>query len=153
MRKKIISITVVLVMIITSFSIAGCGSDSSDEVEVGIVLPTKDESRWLQDAEQFEKQLKDAGFSNEVLFSQADLAIEKNNVETLISKKMKVLIICAENAKECAAAVESARAAGVTVIAYDRLITGTDAVDYYVTFDSVAVGRAQGILNCKCTKE
>ena len=35
-------------------------------------------------------------------------------------------------------------AAGVTVIAYDRLITGTDAVDYYVTFDSFAVGAAQG---------
>jgi len=31
----------------------------------------------------------------------------------------------------------------VTIISYDRLITGTDAVDYYVTFDSVAVGEAQ----------
>ncbi|MBQ5850841.1 MAG: substrate-binding domain-containing protein, partial [Lachnospiraceae bacterium] len=39
---------------------------------------------------------------------------------------------------------EEAKAAGVTVIAYDRLVTGTDAVDYYVTFDSFAVGVAQG---------
>ena len=28
------------------------------------------------------------------------------------------------------------------VISYDRLIRDTDAVDYYVTFDSVAVGAA-----------
>jgi len=42
------------------------------------------------------------------------------------------------------AAAQAARDAGVKVIAYDRLILGTDAVDYYVTFDSVAVGEAQG---------
>ena len=41
-------------------------------------------------------------------------------------------------------AIEEAKDAGVTVICYDRLITDTDAVDYYVTFDSVAVGEAQG---------
>ena len=57
---------------------------------------------------------------------------------------MKVLIICAQDGAAAAAAVEAAKAAGVTVIAYDRLITGTDAVDYYVTFDSFAVGVAQG---------
>jgi len=44
----------------------------------------------------------------------------------------------------CAAAVEEARAAGVKVISYDRLIRDTEAVDYYVTFDSVEVGKAQG---------
>ena len=41
-------------------------------------------------------------------------------------------------------AFEEAKAKGITVICYDRLITDTDAVDYYVTFDSVAVGEAQG---------
>ncbi|NDJ52077.1 MAG: substrate-binding domain-containing protein, partial [Chloroflexi bacterium] len=41
------------------------------------------------------------------------------------------------------AAAEVARDAGVTVISYDRLITDTDAVDFYVTFDSIAVGEAQ----------
>ena len=29
------------------------------------------------------------------------------------------------------------------MISYDRLITDTTAVDYYVTFDSIAVGNAQ----------
>ena len=39
--------------------------------------------------------------------------------------------------------VRAAHDAGVKVISYDRLIRETDAVDYYVTFDSVAVGEAQ----------
>lgn len=119
-------------------------ADKGSAVEVGIVLPTKDEPRWLQDQAQFEKILGDAGFTNQVLFSQGSSATEKTNVETLISQGIKVLIICAQDGAAAAAAVEEAKDAGVTVIAYDRLITGTKAVDYYVTFDSFAVGAAQG---------
>lgn len=118
--------------------------ESGGDVQVGIVLPTKDEPRWLQDQKQFEQILGDAGFTNQVLFSQGSSATEKTNVETLISKGIKVLIICAQDGAAASAAVEEARDAGVKVIAYDRLITGTDAVDYYVTFDSFAVGQAQG---------
>lgn len=117
---------------------------NSDELQVGIVLPTKDEPRWLQDQAQFESILADAGFTNQVLFSQGSSATEKTNVETLISKGIDVLIICAQDGSAAAAAAEAADKAGVTVIAYDRLITGTESVDYYVTFDSFAVGEAQG---------
>ncbi len=113
-------------------------------VQVGIVLPTKDEPRWLQDQAQFESILGDAGFTNQVLFSQGSSATEKTNVETLISQGIQVLVICAQDGTAAAAAVEEAKDAGVTVIAYDRLITETQAVDYYVTFDSFAVGAAQG---------
>ena len=113
-------------------------------VQVGIVLPTKDEPRWLQDQAQFESILGDAGFTNQVLFSQGSSATEKTNVETLISQGIEVLVICAQDGTAAAAAVEEAKNAGVTVIAYDRLITETEAVDYYVTFDSFAVGAAQG---------
>ncbi|MCR5216589.1 MAG: sugar-binding protein [Lachnospiraceae bacterium] len=123
---------------------AGSNTSSTANVQVGIVLPTKDEPRWLQDQKQFETILGDAGFTNQVLFSQGSSATEKTNVETLISKGIDVLIICAQDGAAASAAVEEAKAAGVKVIAYDRLVTGTDAVDYYVTFDSFAVGAAQG---------
>jgi putative multiple sugar transport system substrate-binding protein len=127
-----------------SASTAPALAANTSEVQVGVVLPTKDEPRWLQDQAQFEKILGDAGFTNQTLFSQGSSATEKTNVETLISKGIKVLIICAQDGAAAAAAVEEAHDAGVKVIAYDRLITGTSAVDYYVTFDSFAVGVAQG---------
>lgn len=165
MKKKLLSLLMVGAMAVTMF--AGCGDNTSSsnaaggstqsdaqtadggssnggDVQVGIVLPTKDEPRWLQDQAQFESILNDAGFTNQVLFSQGSSATEKTNVETLISQGIDVLVICAQDASAAAAAVEEAKEAGVTVIAYDRLITGTDAVDYYVTFDSFAVGQAQG---------
>jgi len=111
--------------------------------KVGIVLPTKDEPRWLQDEARFREALTAAGYDVEILFSQGDSAKEKANVEDLITKGVKVLIICPQDGTAAAAAAEAARAAGVKVISYDRLIRDTDAVDYYVTFDSVAVGAAQ----------
>ena len=114
------------------------------KLAVGIVLPTKDEPRWIQDETRFKDALQKAGYNVEILFSQGDSAKEKQNVETLISKGVKVLIICPHDSTAAAASAEAARAAGVKVISYDRLITDTDAVDYYVTFDSVSVGAAQG---------
>ncbi len=110
---------------------------------VGIVLPTKDEPRWLQDEARFLEALTAAGYEVEILFSQGDSAKEKANVEALISKGIKVLILTPQDGKAAAAAAQAARDAGVKVISYDRLILDTDAVDYYVTFDSLAVGAAQ----------
>jgi putative multiple sugar transport system substrate-binding protein len=112
-------------------------------LSVGIVLPTKDEPRWIQDEARFKEALTAAGYEVEILFSQGDSAKEKANVESLITKGVKVIIICPHDGNAAAAAAEAARAAGVKVISYDRLIRDTEAVDYYVTFDSIAVGAAQ----------
>ena len=114
------------------------------KLAVGIVLPTKDEPRWIQDEERFKEALDKKGYDVEILFSQGDPAREKANVENLITKGIKVLILTPHDATAAAAAAEAARDAGVKVISYDRLILDTDAVDYYVTFDSVSVGKAQG---------
>ena len=111
---------------------------------VGIVLPTKDEPRWLQDEARFKAALTAAGYNAEVLFSQGDSAKEKANVESLITKGIKVLIICPQDGTAAAAAADAANRAGVKVISYDRLIRETASVDYYVTFDSFAVGAAWG---------
>jgi putative multiple sugar transport system substrate-binding protein len=112
-------------------------------VDVGIVLPAEN-GRWLQDKARFEAALATAGFTSEVLFSQDDSNIEKTNVEALLAKNIKVLIICPNDSYAAAAAVEEARLAGVKVIAYDRPIMNTAAVDFFVTFDNFSVGEAQG---------
>ena len=110
---------------------------------VGIVLPTKDEPRWIQDETRFKEALTAAGYDVEILFSQGDSAKEKANVESLVSKGVKVIVICPQDGTAAAAAANEAKKAGVKVISYDRLIRDTDAVDYYVTFDSIAVGAQQ----------
>jgi putative multiple sugar transport system substrate-binding protein len=111
---------------------------------VGVVLPTKNEPRWIQDETRFNDAFKAAGYTVQILFSDGDSAKEKANVESLISQGIKVLIICPQDATAAAAAVDEAHAAGIKVISYDRLILDSSSVDYYVTFDSVSVGKAQG---------
>jgi putative multiple sugar transport system substrate-binding protein len=123
--------------------LTGGAAAPAGAIAVGIVLPTKDEPRWIQDQTRFQDALKKAGYDVEILFSQGDSAKEKANVEALISKNIKVLIICPQDGDAAAAAADEAHKAGIKVISYDRLIRGTDAVDYYVTFDSVAVGAQQ----------
>ncbi|MDN7246124.1 sugar ABC transporter substrate-binding protein [Planococcus sp. 1R117A] len=152
MRKNSKGFLFLMILAIFALVAAGCnggggsgeeGSGSSSGVDIGIVLPTKDEPRWVQDEERFKAALADSDYSTEILFSQGSSAKEKENVEALLNKGIKVLIITPHDGAAAAAAVEAAKQDDVTVIAYDRLITDTDAVDYYVTFDSLAVGAAQ----------
>jgi putative multiple sugar transport system substrate-binding protein len=149
-------------MIVAVLALAACGGTATPAAEqpaaeqpaaeqpaasggpqVGIVLPTKDEPRWLQDEARFKELLATANVPVEILFSQGDSAKEKANVESLLTKGVKVIILTPQDGAAAAATADAARKAGAKVVSYDRLITGTDAVDYYVTFDSNAVGAAQ----------
>lgn len=144
MKKFLIILSIMFLSLMT---LTGCTKDNdpgTKTIDVGIVLPTRDEPRWIQDETRFKELLAKTDYSVEILFSQGSTSTELSNVETLISRGIKVLIITAQDGDAAGAAVELAKAEGITVIAYDRLITNTDAVDYYVTFDSVAVGEAQG---------
>ena len=115
-----------------------CGVFTVLYVPIGIVLP----SSWVPDQARFLDALNAAGYGVQVLFSR-DSATEKANVKTLINRGIKVLILCPQDGKAAAAVTDEARAAGVKVISYDRLILNTASVDYYLTFDGVAVGAAQ----------
>jgi len=155
MFKKKLPLALVAILLVASMVMSACGGTptaevtepeetvEAEELAVGIVLPTKDEPRWIQDENRFRTALEEAGYDVEILFSQGSSAKEKENVEALITKGVKVLIICPHDGTAAAAAATAAKEAGVRVISYDRLIRDTDAVDYYVTFDSIAVGAQQ----------
>ena len=91
-------------LMIATMILAACGGgaaapteEPSTKLAVGIVLPTKDEPRWIQDETRFKEALTAAGYDVEILFSQGDSAKEKANVESLITKGIKVLIICPQD--------------------------------------------------------
>src|SRR5512147_439093 len=146
MSKKALYSLITLLVAVTMI-LSACGPAATEEPtvsgSVGIVLPTKDEPRWIQDETRFKDALTKAGYNAEILFSQGDSAKEKANVESLLTKGIKVLILTPQDGAAAAAAAEEAKKAGAKVISYDRLVLNTDAVDYYVTFDSNAVGAAQ----------
>lgn len=142
--KKLLSLVLAFLMLTGGALSSAALSENANGIQVGIVLPTKEEPRWIQDETRFAETLGKAGFTYQVLFSQGNVATEKTNVESLISKGIKVLIICPHDAAAVKSAVEEAHKEGIKVIAYDRVINDTPAIDYMVGFDSSAVGEAQG---------
>jgi putative multiple sugar transport system substrate-binding protein len=116
-----------------------CGVFTLIYAPIGIVLP----SNWVQDQARFQDALKTAGYGARILLSR-DSATERADVEALISQGIKVLILCPQDGAAAAAAADEARAAGVRVISYGRLVLDTASVDYLSDgFDGVAVGAAQ----------
>ena len=75
--------------------------------------------------------------------ANSDDTTQVRNVESLISRGVDVLVIVPHNGSAMSRAVKSANEAHIPVIAYDRLIMNC-AIDYYLTFDNVKVGEAQG---------
>ena len=139
--KKLIVLVFALVLLLP---LAGCESQT---IKIGVVLPDASEERWAnQDGRFFEEEL-DAlgeGYEYEILFSEGDEAKEKTNVDALIAKGAEVIIITAEGSG--AGAAQAANEAGVILIAHDRMAMKDDntKADYYTTFNSWEVGKAQG---------
>ncbi|MBR6977147.1 MAG: substrate-binding domain-containing protein [Lachnospiraceae bacterium] len=142
--KKVLALLLAVAMV---FSLAACKDDGKKDdgkLEIGIILPTKEEDRWLADEAKFLELIKANGYKAEIMYSQASAATEQTNVEALIGRGIKVLIICPFDVQAAAATVKKAKDEGIKVISYDRLITGTENIDYYVAFESVKIGEAMG---------
>lgn len=145
--KKQKVLACVLTSLLISSLFAGCGTKTAGsnggKVVIGLSLPTQREERWVKDKETMEKYAKEKGVDLKVQVSDTDVAMQANQVENLISQKVKVLILAPCDAASSAQSVEKAHAAGIKVISYDRLITNCD-LDYYMSFDNVKVGELQG---------
>ncbi|MGD0019123.1 MAG: substrate-binding domain-containing protein [Candidatus Limnocylindrales bacterium] len=109
---------------------------------VGVSWNNYQEERWAKwDEPAIKKALAAAGatyISNDAK-SSADTQL--SNVDALINQGAKVVIILAQDGTAIKPAVAKALAAGVPVIAYDRLIEDPGA--FYITFDNVLVGKLQ----------
>lgn len=112
--------------------------------KVGVSMPTQTSERWIADGKAVEEQLKAAGFEVDLQFANDDIPTQSQQVDQMILKGAKVLIIAAIDGTALAPQLEAAAAAGIKVIAYDRLIRDSKNVDFYVSFDNFKVGVAQG---------
>jgi putative multiple sugar transport system substrate-binding protein len=110
---------------------------------VGIAMPTKVDQRWIQDGNNVVKYLKQAGYRTDLEYADNDIPTQGQQIETMITKGAKVIIIASIDGGALGQQLDDAKAAGVKVIAYDRLLTGDKNVDYYATFDNFKVGVMQ----------
>ena len=110
---------------------------------VGISMPTKSSARWIDDGNNMVKVLQARGYQTDLQYADDDIPNQLAQVENMITKGAKVLVIAAIDGTTLSRALQSAADKGIKVIAYDRLIRGSKNVDYYATFDNFQVGVLQ----------
>ncbi|HEY9088435.1 MAG TPA: multiple monosaccharide ABC transporter substrate-binding protein [Anaerolineaceae bacterium] len=110
---------------------------------VGISMPTKSSERWISDGESMVKVFEEMGYKTELQFAEDDIPNQVAQIENMVTKGVNVLVIAAIDGSTLSDVLKKAHEAGVLVIAYDRLISKTEYVDYYSTFDNFKVGVLQ----------
>ncbi|TCT38855.1 multiple monosaccharide ABC transporter substrate-binding protein [Martelella mediterranea] len=117
---------------------------AADKGYVGIAMPTKGLDRWNKDGASMVQQFEEAGYKTDLQYAENEIPQQLSQVENMITKGVDILVIAAIDGGSLTAPLANAAAAGIPVIAYDRLILNTPNVDYYATFDNYKVGVIQG---------
>jgi putative multiple sugar transport system substrate-binding protein len=118
-------------------------AQAEDKGTIGISMPTKSSARWIADGDNMVKVLEAKGYKTDLQYADNDIPNQLAQVENMITKKEKVLVIAAIDGTTLSNALQKAADAGIKVISYDRLIVGSPNVDYYATFDNFQVGVLQ----------
>ena len=159
--KKILAMLLALVMVL---SLAACGGSEAPAAPeapaaeapaaeapaeeasnlIGVAMPTKDLQRWIQDGDNMKAQLEAAGYQVDLQYAANDIPTQVSQIENMIANGCEVLVIASIDGEALGTVLDQAKAEGIPVIAYDRLIMNSDAVSYYATFDNWDVGVKQG---------
>lgn len=109
---------------------------------IGFSMDTLKEARWQVDRDLFVRRANELGAEVLVQAANSDDARQMADVQALISRRVKALVLVPHDGKAMADAVRLAHAAGIPVLAYDRIIRDCE-LDLYVSFDNQRVGRNQ----------
>ncbi|MFG3591374.1 multiple monosaccharide ABC transporter substrate-binding protein [Bradyrhizobium sp. RDI18] len=132
-----------LALAATMATTAVTGAFAQSKGTVGIAMPTKSSARWIDDGNNIVKILKERGYGTDLQYAEDDIPNQLSQVENMVTKGAKVLVIAAIDGTTLSDVLKQAKAKGIIVIAYDRLIRDTPNVDYYATFDNFQVGVLQ----------
>jgi len=134
-----------LALLLVSVLILGaCGRNQEDEAQlIGIAMPTSSSLRWIDDGNSLVEQLEALGFRTILQYGEDVVADQVAQIQNMIVQGADVLVIASIDGGALTGVLAEARAAGIPVIAYDRLIMGSPYVDFYTTFDNFEVGVVQ----------
>lgn len=116
---------------------------------IGFSMGTTREERWFKDRDFFVQKAQELGADVIVTLSNYDANLQISQIMNLISQGVSVIVVIPADSEKINPAIEEAKAAGVKIIAYDRLIKNSDDIDLYISFDNVKVGvlQAESVLS------
>ena len=116
---------------------------------IGVSGSNFQEERWKTDEAAIQAAIRVVGGTYLSADAQSSPAKQLTDMESLMARGVKAMIVLAQDALAVRPGVERAINEGVAVVGYDRLIENPQA--FYLTFDNVEVGRmmARAVLAAK----
>lgn len=129
--------------------LAGCGSGETEisnnteaedkKIQIGMSFDSFVIERWQRDRDVFVSRAKELGAEVNVQNANGDIEKQKEQINYFIQKGVDVIVIVCIDSDSLQDVVKKAKNEGITIIAYDRLISNAD-IDLYITFDNELVG-------------
>lgn len=118
------------------------GARTSKTIHIGLSMDTLKEERWQRDRDLFVARAKELGAEVLVQSANGDDRVQTQQADNLLTEGVDVLVVIPHNGEVAASIVEAAKAKGVPVVSYDRLIRSSEP-DLYISFDNERVGELQ----------
>jgi D-xylose transport system substrate-binding protein len=114
--------------------------------KIALLLPETKTTRYeTADKPDFEAKMQELCPDCQIIYSNAnqDATQQLSQAEAALTNGAQVLVLDPVDSAAAATIADKAKAQGVPVIAYDRLILNSDGVSYYISFDNQEVGKLQ----------
>jgi len=113
--------------------------DPNRKLRIGFSMATVKEERWQRDHDAFEAHCNAIGVEPVITVADNNPARQANDVDNLLTQGIDVLVIAPQDATQAASMVDKAKAQGIPVISYDRLIN-SDKIDLYISHQVPVIG-------------
>jgi D-xylose transport system substrate-binding protein len=125
----------------------GGGAAAGTTGRIALLLPETKTARYESaDRPDFLARLRQLGYDpGSVFYTNAnqDPSLQQDQADAAIANGATVMVLDPVDARSAAAIATRARSWGIPVVSYDRLITESPGVSYYISFDNLRVGRMQ----------
>jgi D-xylose transport system substrate-binding protein len=139
---RLMAVSAVAVIVLAACTGPGASGAATSDCSVGVSWNNFQQPRWAATDQPNMKATIEAGGGT---FTEKDANLDTvqqlTDVETLINQGIDVLVLLPQDSSVVGPALEAAAEANIPVIAYDRLVEDPDVL--YITFDNIAVGRAE----------
>jgi D-xylose transport system substrate-binding protein len=135
MNNRILGLCMLIML-----TFACTGGSREKRIRIGFAMDTLKEERWQRDKDAFEAKCRELNVDCRITVADNKADKQANDVDNLLTQGIDVLVIAPHNATQAASMVDKAKAQGIPVISYDRLID-SDKIDVYISHQVPVIGQ------------
>jgi D-xylose transport system substrate-binding protein len=151
LKRNLMKIRTLLPLVIAAIFASACvqapnenngvaAKKDDGKIKIGFSMATLKEERWQKDKAAFEEHCKKMGVECVITVANANAQKQANDVDNLLTQGVDVIVIAPHDSTQAASMVDKAKAQGVKVVSYDRLIN-SPKIDLYISHQVPVIGR------------